>query len=81
MWNLIVTETNRYAAQQRQQASTPGRRWHDVTVEEMKALVGMQILMGISRLPRIEMYWSKHRLLTPGLCSVMSLTRFEQIFR
>ena len=54
VWDLIVAETNRYAAQQRQQASTHGRPWNDVTVEEMKDFVGMQILMGISRLPRIE---------------------------
>ena len=33
VWDLIVAETNRYAAQQWQQAGTPGRPWHDVTVE------------------------------------------------
>ena len=37
--------------------------------------------MGICKLPRIDMYWSKHHLLTPGLSSIMSLTRFKQIWR
>ena len=79
--DLLVTETNRYAAQQRQRAPTSGRPWQDVSVEEVKAFVRMQILMGICKLPRIDMYWSMHHLLTPGLSSIMSLIRFKQIWR
>ncbi len=78
---MLVNETNKYAAQQRQLASSPGRPWHYVCVVELKAFVGMQIAMGICRLPRITMYWSQHNLLTPGLSRVMSLTRFQEICR
>ena len=83
VWDLLVTETNRYAAQVRQQnLHTSPRPWVDVTVEEMKAFVGVLMLMGICRLPTIEMYWStNHPLLRPGISDVMSKTRFQQILR
>ena len=34
------------------------RAWIDTTVEELKAFIGLLILMGIVRLPRLELYWS-----------------------
>ena len=44
--------------------------------------MGMLMLMGIYRLPRLEMYWStKHPLINPGLADVFPKVRFEQIFR
>ena len=46
VWNLLVTETNRYA--QANLSSMPhARAWTDVTIEEMKAFIGITILMGI----------------------------------
>ena len=82
VWDLLVTETNRYAAENLS-SSARARPWHDVTVEEMKAFLGMLIIMGIIVLPRLEMYWSStHPLIaTPGIASVMPLVRFEQIYR
>ena len=68
MWDLLVSETNRYAAQQRQQDTTPGRPWHDVTVEGMKAFAGMQILMGICKLP-------------PSLCTGPSTIFSLQVYK
>ena len=78
----MVTETNKYASLglfRKQHA----RKWNDVTVSDMKAFVGLLILMGILRLPRSEMYWSGdcEFLVTPGLSSVMSRCTFEQIWR
>ena len=50
--------------------------------EEMKAFVGMLMVMGICKLPRLELYWSTtHPLLTPDLKKVMTLLRFQQIWR
>jgi len=78
----MVTETNRYASSglPRQQYA---RNWKDVTVSDMKAFVGLLILMGILRLPRLEMYWSTdcEFLKTPGLSAVMGRCTFEQIWR
>ena len=53
-----------------------------VTVLEMKAFVGMLILMAISKLPCLEMYWSDRGLVsTANIARIMSNNRFEQIFR
>ena len=83
VWTLLVTETNRYAAQCRAASTTSTQRpWHDITKEEMKAFVGMLMAMGICKLPRLSMYWSTtHLLLTPDLKKVMPLLRFQQIWR
>ena len=77
-----MTETNRYSKlglpQQRH-----ARPWHDVTVEDMKAFVGLLITMGILRLPRLEMYWQTESSLLqiPGVSSLISRIQFEQIWR
>ena len=77
-----MTETNRYACLRfptRQHA----RPWTDVSTEEMKAFIGLLILMGVLHLPRIEMYWQidDDLMRTPGISSIMSRIRFQQIFR
>ena len=42
VWDLLVEETNRFAAQVRATLTSPSSRpWHDVDREEMKAFVGM----------------------------------------
>ena len=58
VWTFLVTETNRYADNNRI-VSPSSRAWSPVSVEEMKAFVGILILIGILKLPRLEMYWSK----------------------
>ncbi len=82
VWNLIVVETNRYAAQCRGAqplTHTDSRRpWHNVTIEEMRAYLGVCMIMGITILPRIEMYWSQKH---PLLCQPLSQVMFEQISR
>ena len=53
VWELLMQETNTYAA--RISASSG---WYDTSVEEMKAFIGMLIIMGISKLHTLAMYWS-----------------------
>ena len=83
VWELITTETNTYAAKLRDQSHhTSPRPWNDVSVKEMKTFIGILILMGICRLPRLRLYWTKqHPYICPAICEIMSLTRFEQIYR
>ena len=83
VWELIVTHINRYAARLRQQRHPASlRAWHDVSVIEMKAFIGIFILIGICRLPHLRRYWIiKHPYICPRICEIMSLTRFEQIYR
>ena len=73
VWDLLVVETSRYAAE-----NVGGST--DTTVVEMKAFIGMIILMGVLKLPRLELYWSLKwpEIETPGMSSVMPIRRFEQ---
>ena len=47
-----MVETNRYANSFIDN-NPSSRAWTDTTVEELKAFVGLLILMGIVRLPRL----------------------------
>ena len=74
----------RYAAQQRQAnpppASAPG--WTDVDVPELKAFLGLYLLMGILTLPCRYDYWRRSRwLLRTSFNSVMARDRFSSIWR
>jgi len=52
-WDLLVVETNRYAATVC--GTTPSSRpWKDTTVPEMKAFTGILLCTGVL----MEMYWS-----------------------
>lgn len=84
MWEIIVSETNRYYEQQK--ASDPDHHkteWHPVTKGEVQAFVGMLILMGIVRLPRFQlMYWESDQLIhQESIVNIMPRTRFFQIWR
>ena len=84
VWDLLVTETNRYATQIRTPLSSARcRPWTDTTVSEMKAFFGILIIMGVVHLPRLEMYWQKqHSLIqVPEIPKIMPFVRFEQIWR
>ena len=82
VWQLIVDETNRYAASCRQNLSDHSRPWTPVTVADIKAFIGMVILMGIVKSPQLDLYLSaKHPLICIGFSEVMPRVRFEQIWR
>ena len=58
------------------------RNWRDVTVEEMKAFVGVILNMGVVQLPDIKDYWRQDETINlPFFRSVFSRDRFLQIFR
>ena len=68
---LIVLETDRYA---NQKGVTD---WVSVSVSEVWSFLGIVILMGVHRLPRIRNYWSKDCFLgISALQECMSLSRF-----
>ena len=69
VWQLIVDETNRYAASCRQNLSDHSRPWTPVTVADIKAFIGMVILMGIVKSPQLDLYWStKHHIISRSRC-------------
>ena len=83
IWGLLVRETNKYFDQckaaepnKHKRPSTP------VTREEIEAFIGIIILMGVVKLPRFKMYWSRDKLIhQESIANTMSQTRFLQIWR
>ena len=51
---LVVDETNRYAAQC---LGEKFQYWEELSVQELKEYLGFMILMGVVRLPSIADYW------------------------
>lgn len=84
--NEIVKETNRYA-NEKIMKHTPLRKrsiwwtWKDLTLEEMKAFLGVLINMAMNPKPEIEDYFSVDWLdYQPFFKDVLSKDRFNQIF-
>ena len=50
---IIVTQTNRYATQKGQNLET--------TKDVMKAFLGINFIIGINKLPSLEIYWSTEK--------------------
>ena len=83
VWELMVQETNRYAAQNlsadtanQPSALTP------TNVPEMMAFVALLLSMGINNRPRYSMHWSTSDVLrSPLYSSTMARNRFTAILR
>nr|XP_039255703.1 piggyBac transposable element-derived protein 4-like isoform X1 [Styela clava]XP_039255704.1 piggyBac transposable element-derived protein 4-like isoform X1 [Styela clava]XP_039255705.1 piggyBac transposable element-derived protein 4-like isoform X1 [Styela clava]XP_039255706.1 piggyBac transposable element-derived protein 4-like isoform X1 [Styela clava]XP_039255707.1 piggyBac transposable element-derived protein 4-like isoform X1 [Styela clava] len=57
------------------------KSWKFVDVDEMKAFLGLIILMGIIRLPHVAMYWQKKNWIldVPSFNMIMPRDRFQTI--
>ena len=85
----IVTETNRYAEQiiATQQASENGMtphsyaaKWTEVGAIDIRAFLGILLIMGFVKLPSYAAYWTTNSLIEmKGLKKVMSRNRFLAI--
>ena len=92
LWQLLVTETNRYAEQYLAQFGADLTRhsrlkkWVPVTVPEMKVFLSLYLLMGIVVKPELDMYWSTAALLSTPIfgssmprdrwCAILSFLHF-----
>ena len=82
---LIVRETNTYAAQKIQARSfiplrSRLRDWTPVTTDEIYVVLALFMLMGIIQKPTLRSYFSKNCILaTPIFGSTISMDRFESI--
>lgn len=82
----IVKETNRYAREKIQKVTPLKKRsmwwsWTDVTLEEIKAFLGIVINMGMNPKPEISDYFSTDWVdYQPFFKDVLSKERFQQIF-
>lgn len=77
--DLIVTETNRYADQCRED-QTASRDWTPTDRRQVMALLGMIMVMGLCRLPEIGTYW-ENAWGYPIVRDVMTLMRYQQLLR
>ncbi|XP_062606783.1 piggyBac transposable element-derived protein 4-like [Saccostrea cucullata] len=76
----FVRHTNNYARWKMEQKGEEDRVWYEITEAEMKAYLGLNILMGINQLPSYKDYWSKDVYLgNEGVKSVMTSRRYEKI--
>ena len=78
--DLLVQNSNSYADGVEARLEKPGRTCCPISKREMKAFLGLSILMGVLRFPRLEDYWqtSCHYMKT-NLSTVFSETRYKQI--
>ena len=78
LFQHVVDQTNLYVSQMPSRSACYG--WYDTTVSEMKAFVGVLLLMGIHQLPSIADYWSTHKYLgIPTISAVFPANRFNHL--
>ena len=88
VFDIIYKETSRYAQQYIETNGANLRpksivhNWKPTDASEMKAFIGLCILMGIISKPRISMYWSTDSFYhTPVFGQVMPRIRFQLLQR
>ena len=76
----VVLQTNLYAEQRQEQMQRRDTRWVPTNGDEIKAFIGMNILMGLHSLPDLDAYWSMDdRLRVDGIAKIMPKHRFKKI--
>ena len=76
-WDRLVEESNRYA---HQQLGDRFESFRAITRVEMKAFLGIIVIMGIVKLPNYALFWSTDEFFgNPGIKKVMSKNRFEEL--
>lgn len=81
-FETAAQETNRYAEQEMTRKGSRDSIWYPTTSPEMKAFFGLNIIMGINQLPRIDIYWSENPFVgNEGFKKCMARTRFEKLLQ
>ncbi|CAK1591942.1 unnamed protein product [Parnassius mnemosyne] len=71
---VIVEQTNRYARYKN------SKNWVQVNEDDIKAYLGILILMGLNPLPDMELYWSSDSFYNnPEIFCVFTIARFKKI--
>ncbi|PNF19822.1 hypothetical protein B7P43_G14053 [Cryptotermes secundus] len=82
-FDLLCQETNRYYLQHREAYDRTNKvlKWVDVTSTEMKKILAIIILMGLTKRESLKDYWSSDPFLEIAIFGkLMSRKRFEQIW-
>ena len=85
LFTKIVEYTNRNAKKKRREDPQHNRgEWQPMTMEELKALYGVTLMMDIIRIDRDALYWdtgAKYFMLGTNISKVMSRNCFFQLWR
>ncbi|KAL4126175.1 hypothetical protein QTP88_010401 [Uroleucon formosanum] len=72
--NMLVEQTNLYSFQRSQKTGKP---YTQTNIQELKTFFGINLLMGIKRMPSYRDYWSSQPdLHDPYISSLMTVNRF-----
>jgi len=75
--------SNHYTSELREETNTPlgGTQWWPLSREELKALLVVNLLIGIKRLPNYCNYWSRANqfLYCPNISNIMTCHPYEDI--
>lgn len=78
MLQLVVRETNHYADSCISQH--PDAKWYPTTVPEMKAYMGIMVVLSVMQVPTYTIAWGTSKLFSlPGIADIMTKNRFEKI--
>jgi hypothetical protein len=79
---IFVRETNRYAKQWFEshpnvKARSRTKMWMEVDTIEMKRFIGLTLLVGLVKVPRLQLYWSRdHMFSLPLFKAIMDRDRY-----
>ncbi|KAJ3604350.1 hypothetical protein NHX12_029091 [Muraenolepis orangiensis] len=80
LFEHMVEQTNNYALYRQRMSGKSDPHWHPTDLREMKAYVGLNILMGINQLPDSGMYWASDIFIgNAGFKKTMTARRFEKL--
>jgi len=80
LFEHMVEQTNSHALYRQRMSGKSDPHWHPTDLREMKAYVGLNILMGINQLPDSGMYWASDIFIgNAGFKKTMTARRFEKL--
>jgi hypothetical protein len=78
---LIVDQTNIYGKQRDVQKGEEATNWKEVDENQIHAFLGVLLIMGFHKLPRMRDYWSQDKnLFTPAVANTMTRNEFQRLF-
>ncbi|XP_028852305.1 piggyBac transposable element-derived protein 4-like [Denticeps clupeoides] len=82
LFELMVEQTNRHALYRQRRCGKPDAHWHPTDGREMRAFLGLNVLMGVNQLPDLGMYWASDIFIgNAGFKKTMTARRFEKLNR
>lgn len=80
MFGKLAAETNSYAALCQREKGTDDKLWTPTDVVEMKAFVGLSMLMGINPMHEYADYWSGEPFIeNAAIKRIMTMNRYEKL--